>query len=170
METLDPKFEPTIRVVKFRHPINEVEAAARMIMIEDRGPRMLVCDLAFIADPNWRLKPTNVYATADLVDDRCLYCGAALYKGTCVNDGEFETEEDRAIAGALWSAQFENEIVGWTDPDLEAEAARACHDCGLAEIENTGGLNTWEGDHETIEVCDACLRQREYDNESEVAN
>lgn len=40
-----------------------------------------------------------------------------------------------------------------------------CYECGLPESENTGGLNTFETEHSSYELCDPCFRQAEIDEE-----
>jgi hypothetical protein len=41
-----------------------------------------------------------------------------------------------------------------------------CYDCGKHESEESGGLTTYEGEHESFEVCDECYRQRIEDDEA----
>ena len=50
--------------VKFLEPMNDDERTAEMVVIEMRGPHVLVTDTRFA---DWRIKPQSVYLACDLV-------------------------------------------------------------------------------------------------------
>ena len=54
------------RIVKFTNPVDDAERHDRMIVIENRGDRLLVESIVYCTD--WNIRPQMVYPVSDLVD------------------------------------------------------------------------------------------------------
>ena len=83
-------------IVRFTKPQNDYEKTARFVVLENRDPRLLVVDIAYLDDANWKLKPSNVYVLSDmtcLTNGRCEFCQAPLFNDKCTRDGDFTDEE-----------------------------------------------------------------------------
>jgi len=57
---------PEKSIVKFKEVKDASETTARMLVLENRGPRTLVVNLDFLNNPDWPIPPTSVYATEEL--------------------------------------------------------------------------------------------------------
>jgi formylmethanofuran dehydrogenase subunit E len=64
-------------VLRWKEPQSIAEEAERFILMEDRGERLLVTDVALQA---WPIPPQASYKTADLVEatEECEACGATI--------------------------------------------------------------------------------------------
>lgn len=54
------------QTVKFRNPVDAVEIHERMVVIENRGPRILVASWSHLDKARWPITPMSVYPTDDL--------------------------------------------------------------------------------------------------------
>lgn len=53
---------------------------------------------------------------------------------------------------------------------VDTEDEDLCYDCGLPASDNMGGLNTYIGETQTVELCDECQEQRKYDDAEELSD
>ena len=116
-------------VVKFKTPADADEASLLFVVVEDRGPRVLVCD---VASP-MIIKPQMAYLAADMVvheqatDLRRIVALA-------------NAEQDPAALGKLYA-----ELVGYDlhedDPTLSADGLRSMLTEFVGEICHADGID-----------------------------
>lgn len=99
-------------VVRFKTPVDADEASLLFVVVEDRGPRVLVCD---VASP-MKIKPQSAYAAADMVvDQRATGLRRVVALAT--------VEQDPAALGKLY-AEFVGYDLHEDDPSMSADDLR----------------------------------------------
>ena len=116
-------------VVRFKAPADTDEASLLFVVVEDRGPRVLVCD---VASP-MKIKPQSAYAAADMIvaaQATELRQIVALAKA----------EQDPAALGRLYA-----DVVGYDlhedDPTMSVDCLRAMLTEFVGEICHAEGID-----------------------------